>query len=562
MSTRKNLKNVTEAEPEFVTVDTLKEMLDQQKTFYEEVLKRQEASFRCFTQMILDSTNNRIDGIMREIQDLSNSLQYSRKDIEEIKEANDGDKKAFKDLEQLIKQLDSTPNQSDRLLERLDYLESQSRRNNIIIDGISSDHAEETWAETESKVRELLTTKLKLEANSIHIEQAHRRGKFREEAEKPRSIVVKLLSFKEKTLIMEKARAHLKNTSVHINEDFSEKLRKKRAELLPAMKEARAKVFPVGVQQLSVNKEVVFPKQQEENSSLNQEMSKHLKINNEPDDPWHNQAREQIHGLEEDDMKLTFVSVPVKREDDEEKPQSSQFYQEQTKQLESGADGQGCEDTDRDLQQQSEVNTDESSDPETDDSADWREMTEDQSDCNSVDKSRKGRATTKNRLHNCSECGKGFSYQVDLTRHMVVHTKEKPFSCSVCGQRFTQKGSMTSHMRIHTGEKPFVCSVCGKRFNSKLALTTHMVVHTREKPFSCSVCGQRFTQKGSVTTHMRIHTGEKPFGCSVCGQRFNKKGDLTRHLRTHERIKPFVCSHCGKEFHNKMNLMRHVIEHT
>uniref|UniRef100_A0A0E9XVX3 GH10 domain-containing protein n=1 Tax=Anguilla anguilla TaxID=7936 RepID=A0A0E9XVX3_ANGAN len=39
---------------------------------------------------------------------------------------------------------------------------------------------------------------------------------------------------------MEKARAHLKNTSVYINEDFSERLRKKRAELLPAMREAGA----------------------------------------------------------------------------------------------------------------------------------------------------------------------------------------------------------------------------------------------------------------------------------------------------------------------------------
>lgn len=50
----------------------------------------------------------------------------------------------------------------------------------------------------------------------------------------------KLLRFKDKKLIMEKARAHLKNTSVYMNEDFSERLRKKRAELLPAMREARA----------------------------------------------------------------------------------------------------------------------------------------------------------------------------------------------------------------------------------------------------------------------------------------------------------------------------------
>uniref|UniRef100_A0A0E9SS69 Uncharacterized protein n=1 Tax=Anguilla anguilla TaxID=7936 RepID=A0A0E9SS69_ANGAN len=39
MLNRKSQRNVTEAELEFVTMDTLKEMLDQQKTIYEEVLK-------------------------------------------------------------------------------------------------------------------------------------------------------------------------------------------------------------------------------------------------------------------------------------------------------------------------------------------------------------------------------------------------------------------------------------------------------------------------------------------------------------------------------------------
>lgn len=173
--------------------------------------------------MILDSTNKRIDGIVREFQDLSNSLKYSQKDIDEIKATQDVDRNTFKDLDKLVKQSHSTSVQSDILLEQLDYLENQSRRNNIIIDGITSDHAEESWTETENKVRELLTTKLKMEADSIQIERAHKRRKFRRDAEKPRGIIVKLLRFKDKERIMEKARAHLKNTSVYINKDFSEK---------------------------------------------------------------------------------------------------------------------------------------------------------------------------------------------------------------------------------------------------------------------------------------------------------------------------------------------------
>lgn len=54
-------------------------------------------------------------------------------------------------------------------------------------------------------------------------------------------MVVKLLRFKDKQRILDRARCHLKKTSLYINEDFSERVRKRRAELLPAMKEARAR---------------------------------------------------------------------------------------------------------------------------------------------------------------------------------------------------------------------------------------------------------------------------------------------------------------------------------
>lgn len=90
-------------------------------------------------------------------------------------------------------------------------------------------------------MHELLATQLKLEASSAYIKQAHRNGKLQWEAGIPHSIVVKLLSFKNKELIMVEARAHLKNTWVYINEDLSVRLNKKRAELLSAMREVRAK---------------------------------------------------------------------------------------------------------------------------------------------------------------------------------------------------------------------------------------------------------------------------------------------------------------------------------
>lgn len=51
-------------DPEYVTMDTLKELLDQQKSFYEDLLKRQETAFHSFSQIILDSANKSVDSVL------------------------------------------------------------------------------------------------------------------------------------------------------------------------------------------------------------------------------------------------------------------------------------------------------------------------------------------------------------------------------------------------------------------------------------------------------------------------------------------------------------------
>ena len=55
--TNKGASNDDPGHPEFVTMDTVMELLDQQNNFYEDLLKRQKAAFRSFSQMIMDSTN-------------------------------------------------------------------------------------------------------------------------------------------------------------------------------------------------------------------------------------------------------------------------------------------------------------------------------------------------------------------------------------------------------------------------------------------------------------------------------------------------------------------------
>ena len=58
--------------------------------------------------------------------------------------------------------------------DKMGYLENQSRRNNIRIDGITEE-GNETWLETETRAKQVLKEKLNLECEP-EIERAHRVG--------------------------------------------------------------------------------------------------------------------------------------------------------------------------------------------------------------------------------------------------------------------------------------------------------------------------------------------------------------------------------------------------
>ncbi|XP_054461643.1 zinc finger protein 84-like [Anoplopoma fimbria] len=348
----------------------------------------------------------------------------------------------------------------------------------------------------------------------------------------------------------------------------------------------REAVLPSDVRKVIVGEEEVPPEQQEWSSSLDQEDPEppHIKEDQEEPEPphikeeqeelWTSQEGEQLQGLEEADItKFTFTPVPVKSEDDEEKPQSSQLHHRRTEHMETEADGEDCggpePDRNSDPDRHPEPETGDSSEPETDDSDDWKETREPQSGLNKVPII-DSKCPDGKKLFSCSDCGNRFSTKGTLKEHMRIHTGEKPFSCTVCGKRFSRKGHLTQHMPVHTGEKRFSCSMCNKRFAWCSQITRHICVGPQssqrhqsqteenreaEPPNSSSTelmkteaegedCGgpeptrtsdpdtvdkKSFTQRGHLQKHLTHQTEEKRYSCSVCKETFAWQYQIKTH---------------------------------
>ena len=120
---------------------------------------------------------------------------------------------------------------------RLDDLEGQSRRSNVIIHGIAEDDQDETWEATERKVHDLIKTKLKI-TEPIPFERCHRLGRKRANGSRP--IITKLSFFKDKLRLFKQAK-ELKNSGVSISEDYVKSVREARSKMVPLMKLARDK---------------------------------------------------------------------------------------------------------------------------------------------------------------------------------------------------------------------------------------------------------------------------------------------------------------------------------
>ena len=113
---------------EFVSLQTVREML-----------KVQESMLRSLFDSVVKSLTARVDDIVNSVASIKASLEYSQKDIEELKPL------ASK-LEEINNEIDQLNSDLSEQELKAEYLENQSRRNNIRVKGIPESE-KETWEE-------------------------------------------------------------------------------------------------------------------------------------------------------------------------------------------------------------------------------------------------------------------------------------------------------------------------------------------------------------------------------------------------------------------------------
>jgi exosome complex exonuclease DIS3/RRP44 len=166
--------------------------------------------------------------VREDFQEMKNEVIRLSKEVQNCKEKVDDLEKENEDLQNTNKNL---LDRVDKLESLVDDLEGRSRRNNILVHGLTKEE-EETQESMELRLRELFTDKLDL-VQDIEMDRVHRLG-----SKDNSPIIARCTFYKDKVSIM-KAKAKLKGSDIFVGEDFSRGVREKRKKLSPFLKDIR-----------------------------------------------------------------------------------------------------------------------------------------------------------------------------------------------------------------------------------------------------------------------------------------------------------------------------------
>ncbi|XP_072220236.1 uncharacterized protein [Leuresthes tenuis] len=113
------------------------------------------------------------------------------------------------------------------------------------------------------------------------------------------------------------------------------------------------------------------------------------------------------------------------------------------------------------------------------------------------------------------------------------NTQLKPRKRLETSRSRRNSGSPTSERLCDTGKRAVTCAICGKAFTFQSLMKRHLRTHTSAKSYSCTGCRKGFKRRDSLLVHMRSHTSEKPYYCKLCRVAFVYRAALKVHMSSH-----------------------------
>jgi hypothetical protein len=176
------------------------------------------------------------------VSDLKTSLENSQKELNDFKGNLKSSEVQVMTLQKQVVGLSARCEQLQqvniRIQDHLTNMESQSRRNNLLMDCVP-----ETQDETNDKCKAVLLDILDgimkvSNVRNFQIVRCHRLGRYNPKSLRPRPIIFKLHWFGDREAIWDKLR-ELKNHPYWIQEDFPSVIVQRRRALTPIVKAAR-----------------------------------------------------------------------------------------------------------------------------------------------------------------------------------------------------------------------------------------------------------------------------------------------------------------------------------